>query len=211
MRNDYAYIDHDHTYTNPQTGVLRNLVDIVVQDALEFFESTTVAKRIKELKDQPIKIIDSTALLAIHKYLFQDVYQWAGLKRVVEISKGGKPFFPTSRFSTAFAYIDNLLTEYREIDKTDKAEIAEKLAVILDVINYLHPFREGNGRAQREFLRTLALEKGFELNLNPPDNADIYERYMTGTIDGDTKKLAALIFEIMQDCEFIKNTKTKAT
>ena len=62
MRNDYAYIDHDHTYTNPQTGILRNLADIVVQDALEFFESTTVAKRIKELKDHPVKIIDSTAL-----------------------------------------------------------------------------------------------------------------------------------------------------
>ncbi|WP_197684910.1 Fic family protein [Proteiniphilum saccharofermentans] len=40
----------------------------------------------------------------------------------------------------------------------------------------MHPFREGNGRTQREFLRTLALEKRLILNLNPPDNRDIYNR-----------------------------------
>ena len=198
MRNDYAYVDHDYIYTDPKTGILRNLADITVQDALEFFESTAVAKRINELKEQPVEIIDSTTLLAIHKYLFQDVYQWAGQKRVVEISKRDNQFFPTSRFDMAFAYIDNLLVEYRTIDKADKCQIAGKLAIILDAVNYLHPFREGNGRAQREFIRVLALEKGFELNLNPADNADIYERYMTGTIRGDTNKLAELIFEILE-------------
>ena len=198
MRNDYAYIDPDQIYTDPQTGMLRNLADIKVQDDLEFFESAAVAKRIKELKEQPVNITDSTMLLAIHKYLFQDVYQWAGQKRVVEISKRGNQFFPTSRFDTAFAYIDNLLAEFRSIGKADKRQIAEKLAAILDAVNYLHPFREGNGRAQREFIRVLALEKGFELNLNPADNSDIYERYMTGTIEGDTNKLAELILEILE-------------
>ena len=201
MRNDYTYVDPDHIYTNPQTGVLRNLADIAGQDALEFFESAAVTKRIKELKDRPVKIMDSTALLAIHKYLFQDVYQWAGQKRLVEISKGGNQFFPTGRFDTAFAYIDNLLAEYRAIDKADKCQMVEKLAVILDAVNHLHPFREGNGRVQREFIRTLAFEKDFELNLNPADNADIYERYMTGTIDGDKNKLAKLILEVMKECE----------
>ncbi len=62
----------------------------------------------------------------------------------------------------------------------------------------MHPFREGNGRAQREFLRHLALEKGLTLNLNPPDNMNFYERYMSGTIDGDVEKLSALIFELIQ-------------
>jgi cell filamentation protein len=70
-------------------------------------------------------------------------------------------------------YIDRLLTEYRGIDKNDNKKIAQKLAEILDNVNYLHPFREGNGRTQREFLRTLAIEKGYILNMNPPDNADV--------------------------------------
>jgi cell filamentation protein len=77
--------------------------------------------------------------------------------------------------------------------------IAAKLAVILDTVNYLHPFREGNGRTQREFMRILALEKGYILNLNPPDNADVYERYMKGTIESDTEKLADLLFELISE------------
>ena len=198
MRDDYAYIDPDHIYTDTGTGVLKNLAGITEQDALEFFESAAITKRIKELKDHPIKIKNSTALLAIHKHLFQDVYSWAGQKRLVEIAKDGKQFFPTARFDTAFAYIDSLLAEYRAIVRTEKPLIADKLAKILDAVNYLHPFREGNGRAQREFIRVLALEKGYILNLNPADNADVYERYMTGTVDGDTDKLAELILEIMQ-------------
>jgi cell filamentation protein len=43
----------------------------------------------------------------------------------------------------------------------------------------------------------LALEKGFTININPPDNADIYERYMSGTINGDIQKLQDLFFELI--------------
>jgi cell filamentation protein len=71
------------------------------------------------------------------------------------------------------------------------------LAEILDNVNYLQPFREGNGRAQREFLRLLAKEKGLILNLNPPDNKSVYERYMKGTIESDTQTLTELIFELI--------------
>jgi len=87
--------------------------------------------------------------------------------------------------------------EYRKIAKDNKTQIAYKLAEILDAANFLHPFREGNGRAQREFIRTLALEKGIELHLNPPDNKDVYERYMNGTINGNIKMLAELITELI--------------
>ena len=71
------------------------------------------------------------------------------------------------------------------------------MAEILDNVNYLHPFREGNGRAQREFLRLLALEKGLTLNINPPDNKSVYERYMKGTIESDLETLTELIFELI--------------
>jgi cell filamentation protein len=128
--------------------------------------------------------------------LFQDIYSWAGQPRTVEISKGGTPFFPVKRFENAFSYIDTLIAEYRRIGKNDKSQIARKLAEILDTVNYLHPFREGNGRTQREFLRLLALEKGLNLNLNPPDNVNIYERYMSGTITGNVQILAELIAEL---------------
>jgi cell filamentation protein len=79
------------------------------------------------------------------------------------------------------------------------------LAEILDNVNYLHPFREGNGRTQREFLRMLALEKGLILNINPPDNKSVYERYMKGTIDSDVKTLTGLIFELIDTNDKQKN------
>ena len=197
MKNDYHYIDPDYDYTDPETGVLRNRENINDAHLLHVFESIKVSARLEELQTNPIKIKNSSTLLDIHKYLFQDVYMWAGKIRTVEISKGGKPFFPLSHFHNAFVYIDTLIVEYRKTGKKDKTRLTFKLAEILDNINYLHPFREGNGRAQREFLRLLAEEKGLSLNLNPPDNADIYERYMSGTITGNVEKLAALILEIV--------------
>jgi cell filamentation protein len=197
MRNNYEYIDPDYTYTDPKTGVLRNLADISDSDGLLFFESAAVIKRAKELETQPIAVQNAETLLDIHCYLFQDVYHWAGQKRTVEISKQGKPFFLTAYFDKGFAYIDTLVAGYRKIDRADKPQLAGQLAVMLDSINYLHPFREGNGRTQREFIRVLALEKGYNLNLNPPDNLDVYERYMSGTIDGDIEKLTQLILELL--------------
>jgi cell filamentation protein len=162
---------------------------------LLFVESSAVTKRLQELYENPIKIKGVDSLFEIHRHLFQDIYIWAGKKRTVEISKDGKQFFPTSHFDNAFKYIDQIITEFKKIPKEDNKMLAEKLAEILDNVNYLHPFREGNGRTQREFLRLLALEKDLTLNLNPADEESVYERYMKGTIESDSLTLTELIFE----------------
>jgi cell filamentation protein len=198
MPDSYKYVDLDYTYTDPKTGILRNLADITEPDVLLFFESGAVAKRIQELYEKPIKIKGADGLLSIHRHLFQDVYSWAGEKRKVEISKAGKQFFPTTHFDNAFRFIDTLISDYKNISNENKLQIAEKLAEILDNVNYLHPFREGNGRTQREFLRLLASEKGLTLNLNPPDNKNVYDQYMQGTINSDVKTLTKLILELIE-------------
>jgi len=196
MKNDYKYVDPDYKYTG-KNGVLLNLANIENENILLAFESLKVSKRIEELFENPIKIKSTDSLLTIHYHLFQDVYEWAGKTRTINISKNGKPFFNGERFNVAFQYIDSLIVEYKAIRKTDKQALSQKLAEILDHVNYLHPFREGNGRTQREFIRLLALEKGLALNLNPPDNAFIYERYMQGTINSDVEILTNLIFELI--------------
>lgn len=197
MSNSYKYIDPDYTYTDPKSGLLRNLHEITDPDVLLFVESGAVTKRLQELYENSIKIKGVESLFTIHKHLFQDIYVWAGKRRIVEISKDGKQFFPTTHFDNAFRYIDTLINEYKAIPKNNKKYLAEKLAEILDNVNYLHPFREGNGRTQREFLRLLALEKGLTLNLNPPDNNSVYERYMKGTIESDIQIITELIFELI--------------
>jgi len=99
MSNSYKYIDPDYTYTDPKTGLLRNLQDITDPDVLLFVESGAVTKRLQELYENPIKIKGVDSLFKIHKHLFQDIYVWAGKKRIVEISKDGKQFFPINKAS----------------------------------------------------------------------------------------------------------------
>lgn len=205
MSDAYKYIDFDHTYTDPKTGILKNLLGITEPDILLFVESATVTKRLQELNNSPIKIKGIENLFEIHHQLFQDIYFWAGKKRIVEISKDGNQFFPTTHFDNAFRYINALIAAYKKTPKSNTIELSVALAEILDNVNYLHPFREGNGRAQREFLRLLALEKGLILNLNPPDNKSVYERYMEGTIESNVKTLTELIFELIDTNDKQKN------
>ena len=197
MSNSYNYVDPENSYLDQKSGLLKNLQAITEYEVLLFVESSAVTKRLQELFENPIKITGVESLLSIHKHLFQDIYAWAGQKRTVEISKDGKQFFPTTHFDNALSYIDQLLIEYNEISSQNRVQVSEKLAEILDNVNYLHLFREGNGRTQREFLRLLANEKGLTLNLNPPDNKNIYERYMKGTIESDLQTLTQLIFELI--------------
>ena len=187
MSNSYKYIDPNYTYTDPISRLLRNKQDITDPEVLLFVESGAVTKRLQELYENPIKIKGIDSLFEIHKHLFQDIYTWAGKKRHVEISKDGKQFFPTTHFDIAYKYIDQLIAEFKKTPQGNINNLVEKLAEILDNVNYLHPFREGKGRTQREFLRLLALEKGLTLHLNPPDKISIYERYMKGTIESDER------------------------
>jgi len=191
-KNSYRYLDHINQYTL-KNGVLKNLANIEDENVLLIYESLKVSKRLEELHTNPISIIDSSSLLEIHRHLFQDVYEWAGKVRTVNISKDGKPFFEGERFQMGFRYIDSLIVEFDKINNENQKAICEKLAEILDNINFLHPFREGNGRAQREFIRTLAFQKGYTLNLNPPNNKNIYNQYMEGTINSNLTILAELI------------------
>ena len=103
MESNYQYLDPDFIYTN-KNGVLENIAKIDDEKVLIAFESFKVSKRIEELTESPIKIKHSNSLLEIHHYLFQDVYEWAGKVRTVNISKDGKPFFDGERFEMGFEW-----------------------------------------------------------------------------------------------------------
>lgn len=197
MKYDYQYEDPDYKYTDPDTGILRNKQNIKEETVLMATESLLVGRRLEELEGKPIMIRSADALIAIHEYIFQDIYDWAGKVRTVQISKQDHQFHPTSFFDEGFRYINELISYYRE-SNDNLSVVAKQLAQILDAVNTLHPFREGNGRTQREFIRVLALEKGYRLNLNPLDDESAYKRYMDGTIKGDVAILTSLIGDMMQ-------------
>lgn len=149
MSKSYSYLDPDHTYIDLKTGVLRNLLSISDAQALHFVESGVVSKRLQELIEKPIKIQGIDTLFAIHKHLFQDVYAWAGQRRKVEISKGGKQFFPTSHFDTALRYLDSLIVKLKLTPRTDKVALAKMLAEILDTsIIYIPLEKETEGPSE---------------------------------------------------------------
>ena len=93
MNENYKFVDPEFLYIDPETGTLKNLAGINDPEALLFYESVVVAKRLQELYDNPIQIKGIQSLFEIHRHLFQDVYVWAGEERKVEIAKEGNPFF----------------------------------------------------------------------------------------------------------------------
>ena len=120
--------------------------------------------RLLELIDRPIRgKYDLKHLQAIHKYIFQDVYEWAGEIRKVDIAKGN--MFCNVRFlSSQAAEIFGKLKEEDYLQGLEEDDFIRQLAYYFSEINALHPFREGNGRSQRQFIRCLALHNGYVVN-----------------------------------------------
>ncbi|MFH1314815.1 MAG: Fic family protein [Candidatus Uhrbacteria bacterium] len=93
---------------------------------------------------------------------FGTLYEWAGKTRTVNISKDEMLFAPVK-------YIDKALEDFAILLKTklskcfkDKNELSEKLAIIHNEFNLIHPFREGNGRTIRLFLDLLVVSLGYD-------------------------------------------------
>ncbi|GGN57284.1 Fic/DOC family protein [Oceanobacillus indicireducens] len=196
----YKYEDPDDLYVYPDSGVLRNKFNIKSAQELQAKEYRIVTNKLLDLFENPIHVYSLGDIQKIHQFLFEEIYHWAGEFRQVNISKDGNPFMAMQAFDTGTEYMNKLITDYHQ-QANDKSSIIKYLAEILDNLNYMHPFREGNGRTQREVIRVLALAKGYilEVNLNLDD--DIYHLYMDGIVNGDTSLLEELFTKIMETNE----------
>lgn len=156
----------DRIYCYPDSDVLINKLDIREQEKLRIYERKLTMLRIMELIDKPIKgNFDFKHLQKIHEFIFQDIYEWAGIVRKVDIAKGN--MFCNVKFidSQANEIFGNLKKE-QYLDGLSEAEFIKRLAYYFSEINALHPFREGNGRSQREFIRSLAIKNGYIINFS---------------------------------------------
>jgi len=156
----------DTKYCYPNTSVLVNKLNINDCRLWIDIEREITYQRNNELDTEPIKgSFDATHLKAIHKYLFQDMYIWAGKFRVVDIAK-------SDLFCRVQFIDDNLNKIFDELKNDDYLinttveEFPSKLAYYFSEINVVHPFREGNGRSQRAFARLLAKVCGYFLDLS---------------------------------------------
>ena len=192
----YKYIDPDNLYTYPASSVLRNKQEERDEQKARELEYRMVASKSLKLFINPILVYSVEDILKIHQFLFEDMYHWAGEFRKVNISKSGNAFMPIQSFDTAIIYLNNLIDRFHDTANSKK-EVIQLLVEILDNLNYFHPFREGNGRTQREVIRSLALMKGYECEISIGDDDEIYHLYMDGTVYGDKTKLTKLFEKII--------------
>lgn len=196
----YEYIDPNNQYTYPNSTVLINKQNIRNIEEAYRNEHLFVTRRLADLRLKAIEVYSINDILAIHNYLFHDVYSWAGQYRKVNISKSDNSFMPIQSFDTAKTYINHLIHIYYQTANS-KDKIINQLSKILDNLNYFHPFREGNGRTQREVIRSLALSKGYSAQIRVEQDDEIYNLYMDGTVYGDLAKLEKLFNKILTKIE----------
>lgn len=163
----------DKVYCYPDTSILINRLDIHDKDKLFTAETSLVAVRLYQLQKNPIRgSFDYNHLCRIHHYIFQDLYDWAGETRTVNIAK--KSLFCLVQFIQSYA--ESIFPAYfndcmRAKDKPE--EFVHVFAEHYADLNALHPFREGNGRSQREYCRELCLKCGYAFDLRHTNHEEM--------------------------------------
>ena len=157
-------------YPEPYQHVMRNIPGIKDPAALSLFEHRIITRRGYELTKNPeliARTFDAEHLKAIHRYLFQDVYDWAGEYRTVDMSKGVSAFASVQDGPLSIdRYLDYVFATSRATDwaSLNHQEFVEVAAAIFAHLNQAHPFREGNGRATRIFMDHLAARSNFRFD-----------------------------------------------
>ena len=167
MDRDYSYsYEFDERYCYPHSDVLMNKLGIRDAEKLKKAEGEITSVRLANARVHKITgNFDLQHLMDIHKYIFQDIYDWAGEIRWVNIAKGN--MFCNYPFIEANA--ENLFRKLKQekyLKETSENDMPLRLAYYLSEINVIHPFREGNGRTQRLFIEYLAEENGYSVDFS---------------------------------------------
>jgi len=174
---------NDDPYVYPCTEILQNIFNERNEDKFRQIEADYTGFRIRELMDSPVKgSYDLSHLCRFHQYIFQDIFEWAGLIRVINMEKaesvlGGLSveYSDTAKIKT---HLNSALTHLNEIHwpaiKID--EQARKFSLCLAEIWKVHPFREGNTRTIVTFCCDFADHHGFPLDRELFKNNSVYVR-----------------------------------
>lgn len=149
-------------YRYPNSRILRNKLKIRQAESLDEAERKLVTQRL--LENVPKGNFDLKHLQLIHKHLFQDIYEWAGELRQVDIAKSDW-FLPYDRIEMGVNDVHKRLRKQNFLKGLKISEFSVRAGHILGDINYAHPFREGNGRTQMQYLKQLCEQAGHPIDL----------------------------------------------
>ncbi len=156
------------------TACLINKFGIQDDKQLSLIEGQITFAKGSELERNPVKgNFDFEHYKAIHKYLFDEIYEWAGKIRTVDMSKKGTNFAKANEIEKlANACFARLKSEnYFKGQEFD--EFINNIVDFYCVTNMLHPFREGNGRTQRIFISQLIRYAGYDIDFSSINTDDL--------------------------------------
>lgn len=183
----------DNTYCYPDSDILKNKLNIHDENRLSQAEIRLVSIRLYQLHAHPISgSFDFHHLCSIHKHIFRDLYSWAGKPRTVDIAKGNSLFCPSWNI---YGYADDVFRDFYK-DCINSSSSLEQFVRVFSAhyadLNALHPFREGNGRSQREFCRELCLQCGYLFDLTHTCRYEMLQASIASLEKGDNAKLEAI-------------------
>ena len=138
----------------------------------------------------------------IHEFLLCDLYEWAGQVRTVDISKKRTKFLDAASVESigtkCFAKVKNKYFENLSFD-----EFVKRIAEFYNDVNYIHPFREGNGRTQRIYFTQLIRHYGYDINFADVDTDEL----MIATIQASSGVMDFLV-EFFENSIIIPDSQT---
>jgi len=184
-------------YCYPDSEILINKLDIRDLELLNEAEAALSAQRLLELEKRPVNgCFNFEHLKEIHRYILQDLYDFAGKVRNEDISKGHTSF---AKWKYIEENADKLFSDLKaemSLKGTSKIVFAQRAAYYMAELNVLHPFRDGNGRAIREFIRELALINGHRLTWYAVDYQEILDASIRSVFE--LNMLTNVIFQAIQ-------------
>lgn len=189
----------------PDSSVLRNKIGATAVDELRVAENDLVEARVAELRSQPELVqrtYDLTHLRSLHHHLFQDVYEWAGDLRTVGIAKGDgedNSFIPPLEIDRPVLHVVGRIAESNLLRSLSGDALVGEVTYLYDYLNFAHPFREGNGRTQREYFAQLLAESGHGLDWTAIEMADLHSACHVARTEGNAEPLRAIISAVLTD------------
>ena len=159
------------SYLYPHTDILKNLADIRDREMLSCMEAEYTSIRLAELViGESVSRFDFAALCDMHHYIFQDIYEWAGKIRIINVEKSEPALGGISiKYSDCFdiikdaTYVLDKMNHYTW-EKAPIDEVAKMISEYLAELWKVHPYREGNTRTVITFCSQFIESRGFYID-----------------------------------------------
>lgn len=192
---------HD-PYVIPGTLTLNNKLGIRDREELGKISNAFALLRLRQGMPHPEvgEEFSLAHLQNVHHHLFQDTYEWAGQARDCRLAIGEVEFCPPERIESEMKLVHRDLERRAYFIDCDKGELAQEMASLYSRLNWIHPFRDGNGRATRTMLEDLARANSYHLDWSQTNkvewNQACYMAASQGNQDGLRDVFAKVVVEL---------------